>query len=115
MEIEMDQESGIAIIDWRPLERGTLLGFCRVKIERWHLTIDGIAIHARDGRRWAQLPSKPMLNSNRELEREPDGKPRYAKILWFDDRETADRFSAAVVSAVDRFVGASERVDGGVF
>ena len=29
-----------------------------------------------------------------------DGKVKYVRSLWFDDRDTADRFSAAVVEAV---------------
>jgi hypothetical protein len=107
----MSAPSEISILDWRPLERGTLRGFARVKIPSWHLVIDGVAVHEKDGRRWAQLPAKPMLNSDRELERE-DGKIRYAKILWFETREISDRFSAAVVAAVDRI---SERVESGAF
>jgi hypothetical protein len=107
-------QTGVAIVEWRPCERGTLHGFCRVKVNAWHLTIDGIAIHEKDGRRWAQLPARPQLNANRELERDGD-KVKYAKILWFDEREVADRFSAAVVEAVDRFVASSKRVESGAF
>jgi hypothetical protein len=80
------------------------------------MTIDGVALHRKDGKQWAQLPARPMLDANRELEREPDGKPRYARVLWFDDRDTADRFSAAVAAALDRFTAAaSDRIEIGVF
>jgi hypothetical protein len=55
-----------------------------------------------------------MLDANRELVRE-DGKVKYARILEFAEREVADRFSAAVIAAVDRFVSAGERVESGAF
>jgi hypothetical protein len=108
-------KDGIVILEWRPVERGTLLGFAKIQIPAWRVTIAGVALHRKDGRAWAQLPARLMLDANRELEREPDGKLRYAKILWFDDRETADRFSAAVVEAIDRFTAASDRVERGAF
>jgi hypothetical protein len=92
-----------------------LQGFCRVKVSSWHLTIDGVAVHSKDGRRWAQLPARPQLNANRELERDADGKIKYSRLLWFDDRELADRFSAAVLEALERFIAVTKRVDEGVF
>jgi hypothetical protein len=36
-------------------------------------------------------------------------------VLWFDDRDTADRFSAAVAEAIDRFTAASARAESGAF
>ena len=43
-----------------------------------------------------------MIDADRELVREDDGKIKYAKILWFDDRAVSDRFSDAVIAAVQR-------------
>jgi hypothetical protein len=96
-------DRGVVCLDWRPCERGTLRGFAKVKVPSWHLTIDGLSIHESHGKRWAQLPSGPLLNDERELVREQDGKIRYAKILSFDDRDVSDRFSIAVVRAVEEF------------
>jgi hypothetical protein len=89
----------IVCIDWKPCERGTLRGFVTIKMPSG-LCIGGIALHAK-GEAWAQLPSKPMLDQEtRELMHAPDGKVKYARVLWFDDHAIGDKFSAAVVEAV---------------
>ena len=45
---------------------------------------------------WAALPSKPVLD--REGRRaKPDGKPQYAAIMKWIDRELKDRLSQAVI------------------
>jgi hypothetical protein len=107
----MSSQNEIIILDWRPCERGTLLGFAKIKVPAWHLTIDGVALYRKDGKQWAQPPSKPMLDSNRKLMLDEAGKPKYSRVLEFTDREIADRFSEAVVAAVDRFAG----VESGAF
>jgi hypothetical protein len=99
-------KNSIIILEWRPVERGSLIGFAKVRLPAWHLTIDGVALHRKDGKRWSQLPSRPMLDSNRQLILDESGKPKYSRVLEFTDREIADRFSEAVVAAVDRFAGA---------
>jgi hypothetical protein len=102
---------GIAIIDFRPLERNTLRGFAAVKVNAWNLIIHDVAIHEKEGRRWASLPARPMLDSNRQLMLDDTGKPKYSRVLEFTEREVGDRFSQAVVAAVDQFVAASKRID----
>jgi hypothetical protein len=108
-------KGGIVILEWRPVERGSLCGFAKVQVPAWRVTIAGVALHRRDGRAWAQLPSRPMLDGNRQLMLDENGKPKYSRVLEFTDREIADRFSEAVVAAVDRFAGARERVESGAF
>jgi hypothetical protein len=51
-------------------------------------------------------PSKPVLDANRELVKESDGKLRYAKVIEFDDREISTRLSDAVVKAVEHHIAA---------
>jgi hypothetical protein len=105
----------IVCLDWRPLERNTLRGFARVKVPTWKLVVNDVAVHERDGKRWAQLPSRPMLDSNRQLILDENGRPKYSRVLEFTERKVADRFSAAVVAAIDRFVLASDRVESEAF
>jgi hypothetical protein len=112
METTMQRE--IICLEWKPFERNTLRGFARIKVPSWHITIYDVAVHERDGKRWCQLPARPMLDSNRELIRE-DGKLKYARMLEFDDRAVGDRFSAAAIKAIDDFIAAGKRVDEGVF
>jgi len=81
-------------------ERNTLKGFARVKISTWGVILEGVAIHSKDGRSWAQLPARPQLDKDGGVIREDDGKVRYAKIMVFDDKRKAWDFSDAVVEAV---------------
>jgi hypothetical protein len=90
----------IECLEFRSVERGTLKGFAKIKVPQWHLTMDDVAIHEKNGKRWAALPARPMLDAKREVVKDEEGKPKYAKTLYFDDRDVADRFSDAVVKAV---------------
>ena len=83
-----------------PCERNTLVGFASIRVRELHLVVHAVALHQRDGRRWAQLPSKPMLKGG-ELIHEPDGRIKYAKILEFETSEVQQAFSAAALDAYD--------------
>jgi hypothetical protein len=99
-------QATVICIEWRPCERNTLRGFAKIKIPAWSLVIDGVAIHKRDDRQWAQLPSRPQIDKDGTLMREDDGKVKYAKIMEIDDKAKAWAFSDEVVAAVARKVAA---------
>jgi hypothetical protein len=94
----------LVCLDWRSLERGTLLGFANVHIPAVRIVIRDVAIHARDGKRWAALPSKAQIGKDRELIRDDAGKIKYVPVLEFDNRKVADAFSEAALRAVDNFL-----------
>lgn len=97
----VDPRRGVVCTEWRACERGTLRGFATVRVGARNLMIADIAIHkAESGKRWAQLPAKPMLDRSRQLVVE-GGKVRYSKVLWFENHGVARRFSEAVLRAVD--------------
>jgi hypothetical protein len=96
---------GVVCLEFKPFQRNTLRGFAQISVPSWHMTISGIAIHEKEGRRWAALPARPYLDNSGELVREDDGKPRYVKVFQFDNRDVGDRFSAAVLKAVDLYHG----------
>jgi hypothetical protein len=83
---------------WRPLRKNSLLGFATVRIDGVRLTIKDIAIHEKNGRRWAALPARPQLADGKVVME--NGKPQYFSLMTFDDRTTADAFSDAVIAAV---------------
>jgi hypothetical protein len=93
-------EDRIICLEWRPCDRNTLKGFAKIKVSPWHLIMDGVAVHERDGRSWAQLPARPQIDKETGQVVRDGAKIQYAKVLEFDDREVANRFSDAVVAAV---------------
>jgi hypothetical protein len=92
----------IDVIEFKPFCSGTLRGWVDIRIRQMRMVIRAIAIHEKDGRRWAQAPSKPMIKGDTVL-KGTDGKPRYSVIIEFTDRKTAKGFSDAVVAAALRF------------
>jgi hypothetical protein len=95
------QRSGVTILGWKLVRRGTLCGFSIVRIERIGLVIADVAIHQKNQSRWVSLPSKPMLDATGAVLRdETTGKVRYQSLLQWYDRKTADRFSRAVIEAL---------------
>jgi hypothetical protein len=85
--------------EWRELRRNTLQGFATIRVEELRLVIRDIAVHEKDGRRWAQPPAKPQIKDG-ALVTDATGKLQYFPIMEFDGRETRDAFSRAVCAAV---------------
>ena len=83
---------------FKALRKGSLLGFASIRLPNG-LTVADCPIFMSHEKCWASLPSKPVLDrEGRHVEQA--GKKRYASILSWDDRATADRWSAAVVDLV---------------
>jgi hypothetical protein len=87
---------------FHPLHRHTLRGFCEIRIDELRLVIRDIAIHERNGARWAQLPSRPQVRDG-ELVHDEHGKIQYFHLMNFDSREVADAFSRAVIRSLLEF------------
>lgn len=87
---------------WRALHKNTLQGFATVRVAEMRLTIHDVAVHEKNGKRWAQLPSKPWVQDGAVVTND-DGKVIYSPILEFDGRDVSDAFSRAVIDAVQRY------------
>ena len=96
--------------DWRPLVRNTLRGFAAIEIWELRLKILDVAVHEKDGRRWAQLPAKPQIRDGTLVYGE-DGKIQYLPVMSFESRAVADAFSAAIVKAVDEHAATAAPAD----
>jgi len=86
--------------EFKPFKRNTLMGFAVIKIDAMKLTIKDVAVHEKNGKRWAQLPSKPMVSRDGAVLKDDAGKIKYSVIMEFDGKEVRDAFSAAAVAAV---------------
>jgi hypothetical protein len=84
---------------FRPLHRNTLQGFAAVTIAELKLEVHDIAIHEKNGKRWAQLPAKPQVRDG-ALIKDDSGKVQYTPVMQFASRTVSDAFSARVIEAV---------------
>jgi len=92
----------IEVLEFRPLQRNTLQGFATIRIGALRLRIRDVAIHESHAKRWAQLPAKPMLDSNRQAVVK-DNKVQYSPFLLFDTQAVTEAFSTSVIRALDAF------------
>jgi len=101
-----DQSMPVVLLGWRPMAKGSLRGFAKVRLGR-ALVINDIPVLQSNGKAWASMPGKPLVDRDGQPMRDNRGKARFAPILEWSDRDAGDRFSAAVVEAVTREHGAA--------
>jgi len=92
--------ASLEIVEWKPMSRNSLRGFATVRL-RNGLVIKDVTVHASHGKRWASLPSKPLVDKDGNAQRGQDGKIRYVPMLEWPSRDVSDRFSEAVVAAIE--------------
>jgi hypothetical protein len=95
----MTDKLTVSCLEFRPLHRNTLVGFATITIAELKLEVRDIAIHEKNGNRWAQLPAKPRVRDG-ALVKGDGGKVQYVPIMAFASRAVSDAFSAAVIEAV---------------
>lgn len=91
----------VALIGWKPVRKGALLGFAGVRLGRALIVHDVPVLAGRNGA-WASLPSKPQIGSDGTVRRNDAGKIQYSPILEWADKEASRRFSDAVIDALHR-------------
>jgi len=97
----MSSAMPLSLLAWKAVTKNTLRGFATVRLGK-ALSIKDVAVHTSHGKRWASLPSKPMMDAAGNVKKNDQGKTQYVPILEWLDRETADRFSEGVIEAVER-------------
>lgn len=95
-----DAKPTITLVEWRALEKNTLRGFADIRFP-FGLVIKGISIHKKNGQSWVAMPSKPQIEQDGSVRREPDGKIKYVSILEWAERAMSERFSASVIALVE--------------
>jgi hypothetical protein len=89
-------------LDFKPLCRNTLRGFTVIRVEQMRLILREIAVHEKNGKAWAQLPSRPWLR-NSQVVTDDKGKVQYSPLFEFDSAAVRAAFSGAVVRAALAF------------
>jgi hypothetical protein len=106
--------SGISVIDFTSLRRGSLIGFATIHLAKWRVRLHGVAIHQRGDSRCAQLPARPMLDASGNTVRGDDGRPRYAPTIEFDNKLIGQAFSELVCAALEAYApGCFDDVEAG--
>jgi hypothetical protein len=89
----------LRLVSWQPLRKGPLRGFACVELPIG-LRIFDVPIRTGTKGLWAGLPAKPEIDRDGRRKTDFNGKPVYAEVLRWRDRELSDRFSRAVVALV---------------
>jgi hypothetical protein len=89
----------LTILDFRRLDKNTLVGFATVRIDQIKLVVHDVTLHRRGASRWAALPARPFVRDGQQVVGD-DGKARYLVTLEWSSRAVAEAFSAAVWAAV---------------
>jgi hypothetical protein len=96
--------------DWRPIERGSLRGFCTLTLSPSGLILHDCAVHQHaNGARWVGLPGKPQVTADGRIRKDPgSGKTLYSPIVEIADREARERFRGAALAAVEEMLGEAD-------
>ena len=94
--------TAIAVLNWKPVTAGALLGFCDAQLPSGMILHEIVIMRGKGGEFWASAPSKPMLDRSGCVMLDGAGKRRYTPVVSFADNETRKRFSEAVLEALRR-------------
>jgi hypothetical protein len=81
----------IQIVNFKPYQSGTLIGFCDAIVSKWFLSFKSISVFQKGESRWISLPQKKI---------EKDGKTYFNPLIEFVDKGVNQRFQKAVIDAL---------------
>ena len=92
----------VECLAWKPLRKGSLRGFGKIRVVELDLVVHDVAVHESHDRQWAALPARPWLKDGAVVT-DDAGKIQYSPLLEFTSSEVRDAFSGRVIEAVLRF------------
>jgi hypothetical protein len=81
---------------WRPHSSGTLHGYVSVQLAIGLVIPDMPVFVTQKGHRYVMLPTKPIVADGKH-KTGADGKPEYRPAIYWSDRQTGDKLSAAAI------------------
>jgi DNA-binding cell septation regulator SpoVG len=90
----MSAPNGFTIENFKAMNSGALRGFFSVTTPAG-MKLHRCSLYEKDGNRWVAGPSRQY---------EAGGQKKYEALVEFVDRETRDKFSRAVIVALDAFL-----------
>lgn len=89
-----DQPMPATLLEWRAVQRGTLLGFATIQLGA--LRIRDVSLHISNGRRWCGLPGRPQLTPDGRAKTNENGRVEYVSMIEWVSPESRARFNEAV-------------------
>jgi hypothetical protein len=89
----------MGLVAFKAMVKGSLVGFADVRLPSG-LEIHDCAVLTSNGKSWAALPAKPVLDRDGRQIIDANGKKKFVPILSWPDRATADAWSDRVVDLV---------------
>lgn len=91
----LPRQAAVECVRFHAINKGSLVGFCDLVIEGWHLMLIDCAWFRSAKGEWISLPSTSYTAH--------DGKKRYKRMVEFTDEEAGRRFGSAALAAVQQF------------
>lgn len=91
-----EEREMIEVQNINPVNKGSLLATCDVRIAPWHLTLHEVKIFEKGANRWLGMPSKEFVNEM--------GEKKYTELMTFDNDAIKTRFRAQIMGAVDKYL-----------
>ncbi len=81
----------ITCIKFNPVNKGALVGYATIFVEKWGLEIPSCGLFSKDGKEWMTLPQRAY---------EKDGKTAYSSYLRFKDDNIYKKFMEIALKAI---------------
>lgn len=88
------------VTDLKRVRTGALVGFCDVHLPSG-MILHRCSIFAKEDKAWASPPAKQVLGRDGSVQKSANGKTRYEQTVSFADRATQERWSNAVIEAIN--------------
>jgi len=90
----------VELLEFKRIGKGAAVGVARVKLGR-ALILHDVMVLSSNGKVWASPPGKPLVGKDGTVLKDDRGKTRYSPVVEWEDKRSRERFSAAVVAAVE--------------
>ena len=102
----------VELLEFKLVRKGAAIGVARVRLGR-ALILHDVMVLSSNGKVWANAPGKPLVGKDGLVLKNDQGKVRYSPIVEWKDKESRERFSAAVIAAVEAKHGAISKLAAG--
>jgi hypothetical protein len=92
--------SSVIILKVKELRKNTLRAFVDIASRQTGFEIYECVFHIKGDKAWVSPPSKAMIGRDGNTLRDSDGKVRYSSVVSFSSKAARDRWSDAVVAAL---------------